>query len=123
VNTHFAENTATAACDHRSQPRPGDDTMSMAQIDLVARTAGAAAKPLVPRVAGGYPDSTPQSSQRSMLIGMLIVTLLPTLFWTGAILMGCALFNIALSTTTLLLISASIGAFLTIVGSVLLAGR
>jgi hypothetical protein len=97
--------------------------MSLAHVDLVGTSAvGRDASP-VPRVGKRLDRSADApTNDWAMFYGLLIVALVPAVFWTGAIWLVSRAFDMALSASSLGLIAGGITIFLTIVGSVVMAG-
>jgi hypothetical protein len=96
--------------------------MSAAQIDMATPATGSAV-PAVAKRPVGTSDRAGDRALTAKIVGMALVAVVPAIFWTACIWLACRLAGVAIASTSLALIAASIALFMTVIGSALLASR
>ena len=96
--------------------------MSLAHVEMVANRSPAAVPSLVPLVSK-RPLGAIRSCNRGTAFGMVVVAIIPAVFWTGCIWRASSALGLPLSGSTLAIIAVAIAGFLTIIASALMAAR
>lgn len=101
--------------------------MSLAHVEMVANRPQAAVPSPVPLVAKRayvrQHAEAVRSGSAGIAVGMILVAILPAVFWTGCVWMVSNALGVPLSGSTLTIVTVAIAGFLTIIGTALMAAR